>query len=266
MINTLLGTKQNMTQVFDRSGKRWVGTWLQAGPCVVTQVKNMNKDGYQAVQIAFGEKKRVSKPIAGHLNSAKQKMDDQKKALRPFVISEVELSGDVLPELGAVFMVKDVFELGDVVMVTGVSKGKGFAGVVKRWGFAGGPKTHGQSDRHRAPGSIGAGTDPGRVLKGKKMAGRMGGDKVSVEGLKVLAIDAENYRMLVSGPVPGASGELLRIMKSGHKDPVPELVGKKQVIEELKNGKTEGQDSNADDAEPKTESEDSKEKGEQNDA
>jgi large subunit ribosomal protein L3 len=213
MFNTILGTKQNMTQVFDLSGKRWVGTWLQSGPVMVTQVKKVEKDGYQAVQISFGEKKKVNKPISGHLKFAKQ-------SLKPRFLREVELIGDQIPKLGAVFTVKDLFEAGDLVKVTGVSKGKGFAGGVKRWGFSGGPKTHGQSDRHRAPGSIGSGTTPGRVLKGKKMAGRMGGNQVSIKRLAVLKIDEENNKMLVSGPVPGASGGLVRIMKAGHREAI----------------------------------------------
>lgn len=227
MINTLLGTKGEMAQVFDVDGNRWAGTWIKTGPCVITQVKNKEKDGYGAVQIGYGNRKHGVKPLMGHLKKA-----NIEKAVQ--VMQEIRVDGSDMPVLGSEIKAGEIFEVGDKVMVTGMSKGKGFAGVVKRWGFAGGPKTHGQSDRHRAPGSIGAGTDPGRVLKGKKMAGRMGRDTVSVKGLTILNIDGD--MILVSGPVPGSIETLLRIMKVGKGKKIPELITKRQ-----KNEKTEEQ-------------------------
>ncbi len=211
MLNSLLGTKLHMTQMFDPKGKRWAATAIQAGPCTIAQVKTKDKDGYQAVQISFNSRKRVNQPIAGHLKKAG--ISDAVKYLRE--VKPDDLAG---LEPGQSFTVSDVFQPGDVVRVMGISKGKGFAGVMKRWKFGGGPRTHGQSDRKRAPGSIGAGTTPGRVVKGKKMAGRMGGDQVTVAGLTVLDIDPETHTLLVSGPVPGANKGLLVITKTGHND------------------------------------------------
>ena len=175
MINTILGSKEKMGATFIE-GTRVPITYMKAGPCVVTQIKNEAKDGYWAVQIGFGERKikNVTKPVQGHLKAA----NSAARFLR-----EVRVEKEPNLKVGDKITVSDIFSVGDAVSIAGTSKGKGFAGVVKRWGFSGGPKTHGQSDRQRAPGSIGQGTTPGRVHKGKKMAGRMGTDKVTIKNL-----------------------------------------------------------------------------------
>jgi large subunit ribosomal protein L3 len=209
MLNTLLGTKVRMSQAFIE-GTRIPVTKVAVGPCVVTHIKTKDTDGYWAVQLGYGEKKikNITKPLKGHLKGA---IDKEKSA--PRFIKEVKT--DEKPEFkkGDLIKITDVFKKGDVVSVTGVSKGKGFAGVVKRWSFAGGPKTHGQSDRWRAPGSIGQGTTPGRVRKGKKMPGRMGGDTIYVKNLIVADVDSQKGELAVSGPVPGIPGGLLVVKK-----------------------------------------------------
>jgi len=216
MLNTILGSKKNMSQTFVE-GTRVPITWIKVGPCVVTQIKNIERDGYWAVQLGFGERnlKNTSKPLQGHLKKVIQnsKFKIQNKNKLPKYLREVRLDSKPEFKVGDVISVSDVFKKGDVIQVTGISKGKGFAGVVKRWGFSGGPRTHGQSDRERAPGSIGQGTTPGRVLKGKKMAGRMGGRRVTVKNLIVVDIDKEKDLMAVSGPVPGKQDGLLMIRK-----------------------------------------------------
>ena len=184
-------------------------TYVETGPCVVTQIKKEKSDGYWAIQIGFGEKKikNVSKPMQGHLRGV------TKDKIVPRFLREVRFEKEPEFKVGDEIKVSDIFSEGDVITVTGTSKGKGFAGVVKRWGFGGGPRTHGQSDRPRSPGSIGQGTTPGRVHKGKKMAGRMGGDTVTVKSIRVISIDAEKNEMAVLGPVPGAPKGLLIIKK-----------------------------------------------------
>jgi large subunit ribosomal protein L3 len=208
MLNTLLGQKQEMGQAFIK-GVRTPVTAITTGPCVVVQIKTKEVDGYWAVQLGFGDKRMnsISKPQKGHLKAA---LND-KKAVR--FLREVRLTKEPKVKVGDVINASDIFSIGDVVAVTGVSKGKGFAGGVKRWGFAGGPRTHGQSDRPRSPGSIGQGTTPGRVRKGKKMAGRMGGKKVEVTGLKVVDVNSELGVIKVSGPVPGVPKNLLLVKK-----------------------------------------------------
>ena len=190
-------------------GDRVVVTKISLGPCFVTQIKKPAGDGYWAVQLGYGEKKikNVTKPLQGHLKGA----IDKNKA--PRFLKEVIIDKEPDFKVGDKVQVSDIFSVGDKVRVTGVSKGKGFAGVVKRWGFAGGPKTHGQSDRPRSPGSIGQGTTPGRVHKGKKMAGRMGGKKVGVGGLHVTSVDKDKGEISVSGSVPGNSGALVIVKK-----------------------------------------------------
>jgi len=197
MINTILGSKQQMSQVFV-SGKRIPVTKISTNPCVVTQVKTQGKDGYWAVQLAFGHKsnKNTSKALKGHLKNSHN-------AVAPIFIRETKVKSEPKAKVGDAVKASDIFNVGDKVAVTGVSKGKGFAGGVKRWGFAGGPKTHGQSDRHRAPGSIGQGTSPGRVRKGKKMAGRMGTQMVTINNLEIININEETGDIYVSGPVTG---------------------------------------------------------------
>lgn len=207
MVNTLLGIKKNMTSTYDARGRRVGATVLAVGPNFVTQVKDAEKDGYKAVQLGFGTKKSVGKPQIGH---AKKAGLEQK--IRWF--REVRgAEGNLQP--GQELKVGQVFSAGDSVKVTATSKGKGFAGGVKRYGFAGGPKTHGQSDRHRAPGSIGQTTTPGRVYKGKRMAGHMGVDRVSVRGLEVVGVDKQNNLLVVKGAVPGPSGSLVVVTKLG---------------------------------------------------
>ncbi len=191
-----------MTQIFAEDGTLVPVTAIEAGPCVVTQIKTSAKEGYDAIQLGFGEAKKLNKPQQGHL-----KQLGSFKYLREFRIkdpSEVSLGQKVSVE---------IFQPGELVDVTGTSKGRGFAGVVKRHHFAGGPKSHGQSDRHRAPGSIGAGTNPGRVIKGLRMAGHMGNERVTVKNLKVIRVDPNRNLLLVKGAVPGPRNGLLSIRK-----------------------------------------------------
>jgi len=210
MINTILGSKQRMTSTYVENTRVPV-TMVQAGPCVITHIKTMDRDGYWAIQLGFGTRKikNASKALQGHLKSTTK--ENQKTT--PLYLREIRLNEEPELKVGDAVELSDIFTIGDTVSVTGVSKGKGFAGVVKRWKFSGGPKTHGQSDRHRAPGSIGQGTTPGRVYKGKKMAGRMGGDKTTVRNLKVALLDSEKSLLGVSGPIPGPDSALLVIKR-----------------------------------------------------
>jgi large subunit ribosomal protein L3 len=217
MINTLLGTKQKMTQAFVENTRVPV-TIVDVTPNHVTQILTSEKNGYWAIQLAAGSRKikNTTKPLQGHLKGAISK--DKKVA--PRFLREVRVSDEPELKVGDNIKVSDVFSVGDTVTVTGNSKGKGFAGGVKRWGFAGGPKTHGQSDRHRAPGSIGQGTSPGRVWKGKKMAGRMGDETVTVKNLKVVLVDDSTNTLHIGGPVPGVPKGLLVIERTSPKNEV----------------------------------------------
>ena len=203
MINGILGLKLGMTQSFNEDGTLDAVTVIEAGPCTITQVKTVENDGYQAVQIGFGQAKRLNKPKRGHLKDL-----DELKHLREFQAEDVLDS-----ERGAQIDVS-IFQPGDKVEVTGTSKGKGFAGTVKRHNFSGGPKTHGQSDRHRAPGSIGAGNTPGRVLKGQKMSGHMGSERVTARNLTVVEVDPARSLLLLKGSVPGSVNGLVLVRKS----------------------------------------------------
>ena len=204
MSQGIIGKKLGMSQIFRDDGKVAVVTVIEAGPCTITQVKTAAKDGYNAIQIGFGEAKKSKSPKREQPKGVKQF-----KYLREFMAAESEAA-----EVGQKIDVS-LFKVGDLVNVTGVSKGKGFAGVVKRHHFAGGPKTHGQSDRHRAAGSIGAGTSPGRVFKGTRMAGHMGDRQVTARNLEIFeAVPARNL-LLVKGAVPGGRNGLLLIKKSG---------------------------------------------------
>jgi len=196
-----------MTQIFNERGEAIPVTVIEAGPCYVTQVKTLERDGYRAVQLGFEEAKpqRLSGGEKGHL--ARNRLPTLRH------LREFRLRKDEEVEEGQRILV-DVFEVGDRVDVVGVSKGRGFAGVVKRHGFRGGPKTHGQSDRHRAPGSIGATTSPGRVWKGQRMAGRMGGVRVTAQNLRVELVDPERNLLAVRGSVPGARGGLVMIKQA----------------------------------------------------
>lgn len=201
----IIGKKIGMTSIYDADGKNVPCTVIEAGPCVVTQVKTTEVDGYEAVQLSFGEKKesRATKAAIGHFKKAST---TPKKYVREFNDFE-----DV--ELGTTISVEH-FVIGDFVDVVGVSKGKGFQGVVKRHGFSGvGESTHGQHNRLRHPGSIGSSSYPSRVFKGIRMAGRTGGKKVTVQNLRVVQIVAEKNLILISGAVPGAKGSYVLIDK-----------------------------------------------------
>ena len=202
MVQGLIGKKLGMTHLY-KGGEELVVTAIEAGPCFVTQIKTEDKDGYAAVQLGFEETKSLNSPLKGHLKDV-----GNFKYLREFKI------GDVKDLKRGQKVDVDMFKSGDKVNISGVSKGKGFAGGVKRYHFRGGPKTHGQSDRHRAPGSIGSTTSPGRVFKGLRMAGHMGHDNVKVRGIEVVDVNLENHMMLVKGAVPGAKNGLLLIIKS----------------------------------------------------
>lgn len=208
MIKTILGSKGINSQTFVE-GFRIPVTKVTAGPCVVTQIKHMDTDGYWAVQLGFSSKKAkgTSKPLQGHL---KETSKDQKY---PKFLQEVRFEKDPELKVGDIIKVSEIFNRGDVISVSGISKGKGFAGVVKRYHFRGGPRTHGQSDRERAPGSIGQTTTPGRVYKGKRMAGRMGGEKVTIKNLHIISINDENAEIEISGQIPGTVGTLITITK-----------------------------------------------------
>jgi large subunit ribosomal protein L3 len=199
----ILGTKLGMTQVFDEDGRVVPVTVVQAAPNTVAQVKTVDSDGYTAVQLAYGAPKRVNKPMAGHL--AKAGIE------RANVLAELRLEpGDDLPELGATVTV-EAFAKGDVIDVTGTSKGKGYAGVMKRHNFKGMGDGHGVKKKNRHPGSVGNASTPGRTFKGQRMAGRMGGERVTVQNLEVVDIDLEHQLILVKGAVPGSDGQVVFI-------------------------------------------------------
>lgn len=215
-MKALLGRKLGMTQLFNADGSVARVTLIQAGPCVVTQVKTAETDGYNAVQIGFGEAKHQPKPQAGHLKAA----GVNSRVMREIRIKDVQAghpdakareaaSAEALALAVGAKIDVTTFEIGDAVQVTATSKGKGFAGTVKRHNFATGPKTHG-SHNYRAPGSIGSGF-PQHVFKGMRMAGRMGHDQVTVTGLKIVVIDADNGVLAISGAVPGPKRGLVVI-------------------------------------------------------
>ena len=203
MIQGLIGRKLGMTQFFAESGRAEAATMIEAGPCTVVQVKTPESDGYTAAQLGYGAAKKLNSAQKGQSKGL-----GEFKYLREFRLETAEgvSVGDKLDV--------SLFQPGDKVTVTGISKGRGFAGGVKRYHFRGGPKTHGQSDRHRAPGSIGSGTTPGRVYKGTRMAGHMGDDRVTVRNMVVLQADTERNLLLVKGAVPGARNGILLIGKS----------------------------------------------------
>lgn len=203
----ILGKKLGMTQIFDENGVAVPVTIVEAGPCFITQKKTKDRDGYDAIQIGFGDifEKSLNKPMAGHL---KKSGTPAVKYLREFQVADAEAY-----EEGQKIDVS-IFTVGDKVDVTGVSKGKGFAGVVKRHNFNGGPKTHGQSDRWRAHGSVGAGSTPGRVFKGVRMAGRMGNSQVTVQNLKVALVDSDKNLIAIKGAIPGGKNGLIIIREA----------------------------------------------------
>ena len=202
----LLGKKVGMTSLFDANGKQIPCTVIEAGPCVVTQVQTIEKDGYEAIQLAFGEKKesRTTKPMRGHFAKANTTPKQYLAEFSRFEEGSKKSFGEVLDV--------NVFQEGEFVDVVGTSKGKGFQGVVKRHGFSGvGDVTHGQHDRLRAPGSVGASSYPSRLFKGLRMAGQTGAKRVKVQNLQIVKIIPEKNLMLVKGSVPGPKGSILKI-------------------------------------------------------
>ncbi len=203
MIKGILGKKLGMTQIFLEDGRLVPVTVIQAGPVTVTQVKTAVKDGYDGVQVGFEETKRANQPMKGHLRN-----NGPFRYLKEVPVDQL---GDlqVGQKIGP-----DIFKAGELVDVVGVSKGRGFQGVVKRHGFRGGPRTHGQADRTRAPGSIGNNTFPARVIKGKRMAGHMGDQRVTIQNLEVVRVDTERNLLMLRGGVPGGPNSLLLVRKA----------------------------------------------------
>jgi large subunit ribosomal protein L3 len=206
-VNGIIGKKIGMTRIFDERGRNIPVTVIEAGPCYVTQIKTEETDGYTAVQVGFDEvrEKVVTKPELGHLKGAGKVL----RTLKEFRLEDVDglKVGDVINV--------EIFSKGDIVSVTGKSKGKGFQGTVRRHNFSGGPKSHGQKDRLRAPGSIGAGSSPSRVWKGMRMAGQMGNETVTVRNIEVVEIRPDKNILLVKGSVPGSRNGIVQLVKTG---------------------------------------------------
>ncbi len=200
MVKYILGKKIGMTRVFDKAGKSVPVTVVQAGPCVISQVKTVENDGYNAVQVGFGKAKRISKPVAGHLKDL-----GLLKYLREFKPNEA-ITGKKGDKIDV-----SLFEEGDIVKVSGISKAKGFAGGMKRYGFAGGPASHGQKHSSRERGSSGS-RFPEHVVKGVRMPGRMGGARITVRKLSVVSIDKDNNLLALNGAIPGKKGTLIEII------------------------------------------------------
>lgn len=205
MINGYLLQKKKMTYVYSPEGKRITVTACHYGPLVVTQIKSVEKDGYSSVQFAYGTKKTLNQAVS-------KKLSQLKLDISPSSFKEFRLTGDIVPEVGQQVDISAVFQVGDVVKATSVSKGHGFAGVIKRYGFQRQPVSGGQSDRVRAPGSIGAQT-PGKVVKGKKMPGHYGNVSKSILNLKIVTINPEKQEVLVSGSVPGHFNSWVELSK-----------------------------------------------------
>lgn len=202
----LIGKKLWMTRIFGANGRNIPATVIEAGPCVVTQVKTEVSDGYNAIQLGFGEKseKRTNRPMKGHFDKA--------EVTPKLHVIEFPMGQGKVPKLGQEYTVS-MFKEGDRITVRGTTKGKGFTGVVKRYGFHGGPKTHGQSNRLRAPGSIGQSATPSRVWPGMKMAGQQGNQTAYVKNLEVVRVDLENNYLFVKGAIPGARNGIVAVMK-----------------------------------------------------
>lgn len=203
-IRGIIGKKIGTTLFYREDGAADCVTAIRVEPCTVTQIKTVDRDGYDRVQLGSGPIRRLNRPRAGHLKGAGS-LFRHLREVKAGDVSDLEPGSEVNA---------GIFEPGEKVNVSGTSKGRGFAGGVKRHGFRGGPKTHGQSDRHRAPGSVGAGSTPGRVRKGLKMAGHMGNERITVRNLEVVLADPERSLMLVKGAVPGARNSLLVIQKA----------------------------------------------------
>lgn len=238
MINTLFGEKQEQIQKFLSDGTRIPVTVIHVPDSSVVMVKTKKKDGYWSLQLGIGSAKKITKAAEGHIRGAK--LNKAPRFFREIRLEDVkDIEG--LPKVGDIVKGTDILKPGDIIDVTGISKGKGFAGVVKRHHFKGGPRTHGQSDRERAPGSIGQTTTPGRVYKGKRMAGRMGGKKATVKNL--LVVDTQEQKVLVKGLVPGVKNSLIMIKKKGeNKKFVPlykEAKGEKGSLKEEVNKEVE---------------------------
>ena len=200
-INGIIGKKLGMSLIYDDSGNMLPVTLVQAGPCTVTQVKTLAKDGYDSVQIGFSESKNLNSPQSGH----------QKRSGGQFsVLQEFRADDPDQIEVGQK-ITTEIFEENEKIKVSGTTKGRGFSGGVRRYGFKGGPKTHGQSDRHRAVGSIGAGSSPGRVWPGTRMPGRYGNEKATIKGLSIAKIDTKNNILVIKGSIPGHNGSNVRI-------------------------------------------------------
>jgi large subunit ribosomal protein L3 len=207
-VNGIIGKKIGMTSIFDEAGKSVACTVIEAGPCVVTQVKTPDVDGYSALQVGFGEAKvkNTTQPMAGHFRKAGATPKRKVLEFRDFNAAE--------KQLGEAIRVEELFKEGDIVHAIGTSKGKGFQGVVKRHGFHGvGGRTHGQHNRERAPGSIGSASYPSKVFKGMRMAGRMGNDRVKIQNLRVVKVFPDQNLILVKGAVPGHKGSVIIIEK-----------------------------------------------------
>lgn len=204
-IQGLIGKVIGGTQYFHEDGTADAVTAVRVGPCTVTQIKTLESDGYQSVQLGFEPVKRSNKPMQGHLKIAGGQLFRFMREVGVKDIGEVALGDEINVSM---------FTVGDKVDVQGTSKGKGFQGGVKRYNFRGGPKTHGQSDRHRAPGSIGAGSTPGKVLKGMRMAGHMGNATVTIRGIEVVTVDIDRNILLLKGTVPGGRNSLIKIKKT----------------------------------------------------
>ena len=203
----ILGKKIGMTSIFDEKGESIPCTVIEAGPCVVSQIKTADRDGYTALQLAFEDmpERRVTKPLLGHYRKANAAPKRLVREFRGFDVGQYQV--------GASITVDSLFAPGDVVSVAGTSKGRGFQGVVKRHHFGGGARTHGQSDRVRAPGSIGSSSYPSRVFKGQRMAGRMGGERVTVKNLRVVRIIPESNLLLIHGSIPGYNNSYVEVHK-----------------------------------------------------
>jgi large subunit ribosomal protein L3 len=257
MVEGLIGKKIGMTQYFNKDGSVVPVTVIKAGPCAIIQKKTAEKDGYRALQIGFIEEKeyrRPAKPVLGHF---------KKSGIPPQrVLREVRFAEGIEINEGDQISV-DIFQKGEQVHIIGMSKGKGFAGVVKRWGFHGGKATHG-SMFHRAPGSIGASAYPSRVVKGKKLPGHLGNERVTVRNLSVVQADSENNLLLIKGPVPGASGGYLLVKKAyftlelSEKD--KEKIKKEQAAKQVKDTPSSQKDKEKETPAVKEEKEEKEEK------
>jgi large subunit ribosomal protein L3 len=234
-LNSLIGKKTYQKQGFLQNGRRVPLTGVVVAGNIITQIKSQDKEGYNSIQLGVETKKKVNRAILGHVKKASDQTSKTptekttKSVITPKYFKEVRLEDVSDAILGSEILVAEVFAAGDIIDVTGVSKGKGWAGGVKRWGFHGGPRTHGQSDRERAPGSIGQTTTPGRVYKGKKMAGRMGTNTVTVKNLEIIEITNDGV-LLIKGLVPGRLNALVMVKKVGENKKFVPLY--KEIVEE----------------------------------